>query len=150
MNTTSAAAINATEASKKLVAVCENSGRPFYIGATVNDLTKEHQDISGTRQEFVECAREPKREKTDFTIYEVPTSVAEEIDGDSRIDFNSEFGKGVRYRVIAVIKDDEQNLSALKEAIAKPARRSGLRRSRQGRRPRRPLYWPFGKPHHRC
>lgn len=119
MNTTSASAIIATEASKKLVAVCANSVRPFYIGATVDDLTKEHQDICGNHQEFVKCAYEPDREKTDFTVYEVPASAAEEIDGDSRIDFASEFGKGVRYRVIAMIKDDEQNLSALRDAIAK-------------------------------
>jgi hypothetical protein len=119
MNTTSVAAINATEASKKVVAVCANSGRPFYIGATVDELTKEHQDICGNRQEFVESAYEPDREKTDFTVYEVPTSVAEEIDGDSRIDFASEFGKGISYRLIAAIKDDEQNSSALADAVAK-------------------------------
>lgn len=116
MNTTSAAVINATEASKKLVAVCANSGRPFYVGATIDALTNAHQDVAGNRQEFSKCE---KSEKADFTVYEVPAFVAEEIDGDSRIDFDSEFGKGVEYRVIAAIKDDEQNLSALKDAIAK-------------------------------
>lgn len=99
MNTTSAAVINATEASKKLVAVCENSGRPFYTGATVDALTKAHQDIAGYHQEFVRCGYD---EMADFTVSEVPTSIAEEIDGDSRIDFDGEFGEGVRYRLAAV------------------------------------------------
>lgn len=98
-----------------LVAAVETNGSVQYIASDFDALSKAHQEISGTNQEFIEAEF---KKNPDFTVYEVPVAKALKIEGDSDIDLRGNFGEGVGYMVVAPI-DEKQRREALTEAIEK-------------------------------